>query len=158
MKDATMTTMKANVRKLLALLAAMLLTLTVASGCSSESTASNTDGNTDNASAETQSAAPAEEVAITVTVTGEHDGIEINETTDMSVQAGITALDALQLVCSDVVIEDGDYGPFVTSVNGLANEGTSGWIYTINYDYVPESADAYTLADGDIVTWSYYIG
>lgn len=154
MKKTTMSTQTAKMGKLLALIAAALLTLALSCGCASDNAANNASSSS--AAAEQQSAAPTDEIAITVTVTGNQGDININESVDINVQAGITALDALQLVCSDVTVEDGEYGPFVTSVNGIANAEQSGWIYTIDYDYVPESADAYTLSDGDIVTWSYY--
>ena len=148
-------------KKLLAVLCAALLSCALLFGCTAQSTSNASSGNEASSSAAVSNdapEAPEEEVTISVTVTGEKDGISINDATDMSVAAGVTALDALQLVSSDVIVEESSYGPFVSSIGGLANEGSSGWTYTVNGEYVAESAGTYILADGDVLAWTYYVG
>lgn len=150
----------APLSRIAALLAAGLCALALIAGCTpAADDGARNDAATPAASSSAQEAneAPAAEVSVSVTVNGEANGIVVNDAADMSVEAGATALDALQLVSSDVVVEDSDYGPFVTSISGLANEGASGWTYTINGEYATESAGERILADGDALAWTYYV-
>ena len=55
----------------------------------------------------------------------------------------------------DVTVEDGQYGTYISAINGLAAEGSSGWVYTVNGEQVMESVDACPVADGDTVEFSY---
>ena len=56
---------------------------------------------------------------------------------------------------ADVTVEDGQYGTYISAINGLAAEGSSGWVYTVNGEQVMESVDACPVADGDTVEFSY---
>lgn len=98
-------------------------------------------------------------VAVTIASPKTDDGFETIDAS-VAVPAGSSALDALQAATPDVIVEDGSYGAFVSSINGLAN-GTagaqSGWTYTLNGNYVAESADACILNDGDVVAWEFYV-
>ena len=71
---------------------------------------------------------------------------------------GATALDALEATGLEYVVEDSQYGAFVSSVNGLANgetSATAGWMYELNGEVALESCDELTLSDGDSLTWEY---
>ena len=64
-------------------------------------------------------------------------------------------LSVIQATDADVTVEDGQYGTYISAINGLAAEGSSGWVYTVNGEQVMESADACPVADGDTVEFSY---
>lgn len=66
-----------------------------------------------------------------------------------------TVLELFGYTDLDVVVEDGPYGAFVASINGVANEGTKGWTYTVNEEQVQESAANVKVTQGDSVQWSY---
>lgn len=66
-----------------------------------------------------------------------------------------TVLELFGYTDLDVVVEDGPYGAFVASINGVANEGTKGWTYTVNEEQIQESAANVKVTQGDSVQWSY---
>jgi len=68
---------------------------------------------------------------------------------------GATVLSVIQATDADVTVEDGQYGTYISAINGLAAEGSSGWVYTVNGEQVMESVDACPVADGDTVEFSY---
>ncbi|MBA2476714.1 MAG: DUF4430 domain-containing protein [Actinobacteria bacterium] len=47
------------------------------------------------------------------------------------------------------------FGPFVDQIGRFPSAGTSGWVYKVNGISPPVGADAYKLADGDVVLWYY---
>ena len=69
-------------------------------------------------------------------------------------QTTVTVTDADGQVAS-YTVENGQYGTYISAINGLAAEGSSGWVYTVNGEQVMESADACPVADGDTVEFSY---
>lgn len=98
-------------------------------------------------------------VTVTVASPKTDDGFAPLEAA-VELSAGSSALDGLKAAAADVVVEDGPYGAFVSSINGLANGSAgaqSGWTYTINGEYVSESAGDRTLADGDTLAWEFYV-
>lgn len=89
----------------------------------------------------------------TVTVT-DADGQVASYTVETAAE-GATVLSAIQATDADVTVEDGQYGTYISAINGLAAEGSSGWVYTVNGEQVMESVDACPVADGDTVEFSY---
>lgn len=92
------------------------------------------------------------DVSVVIESTAENDQISENATLEVAEHA--TALEALQAANSDVVIDDG----FVKSIDGLENGAygsMSGWTYSVNGEQPTVGADAYELANGDTVTWTY---
>lgn len=90
-----------------------------------------------------------------VTVTAPGDDGRTVYAGSVEVAQGMTVLDALQATGLDVMVADSEYGAFVESVDGLANEGMKGWTYTVNGEMVQSSADKAEVAPGDAVEWSY---
>ena len=89
----------------------------------------------------------------TVTVT-DADGQVANYTVETAAE-GATVLSVIQATDADVTVENGQYGTYISAINGLAAEGSSGWVYTVNGEQVMESVDACPVADGDTVEFSY---
>lgn len=99
------------------------------------------------------SGAAVELAQTTVTVT-DADGQVASYTVETAAE-GATVLSAIQATDADVTVEDGQYGTYISAINGLAAEGSSGWVYTVNGEQVMESVDACPVADGDTVEFSY---
>lgn len=89
----------------------------------------------------------------TVTVT-DADGQVASYTVETAAE-GATVLSVIQATDADVTVEDGQYGTYISAINGLAAEGSSGWVYTVNGEQVMDSVDACPIADGDTVEFSY---
>lgn len=89
----------------------------------------------------------------TMTVT-DADGQVASYTVETAAE-GATVLSVIQATDADVTVEDGQYGTYISAINGLAAEGSSGWVYTVNGEQVMESVDACPVADGDTVEFSY---
>lgn len=107
---------------------------------------------TSDASSSTSGAA-VELAQTTVTVT-DADGQVASYTVETAAE-GATVLSVIQATDADVTVEDGQYGTYISAINGLAAEGSSGWVYTVNGEQVMESVDACPVADGDTVEFSY---
>lgn len=99
------------------------------------------------------SGAAVELAQTTVTVT-DADGQIASYTVETAAE-GATVLSVIQATDADVTVEDGQYGTYISAINGLAAEGSSGWVYTVNGEQVMESVDACPVADGDTVEFSY---
>lgn len=99
------------------------------------------------------SGAAVELAQTTVTVT-DADG-QVASYTVETAAGGATVLSVIQATDADVTVEDGQYGTYISAINGLAAEGSSGWVYTVNGEQVMESVDACPVADGDTVEFSY---
>lgn len=137
-----------------ALCALLFAALLAGAGCSAPA-ADNADSAGADA-AQTQAASISVQVAIDMP----DNGAAESTTATVEVPAGATAYDALVASGADVQAEDGDYGKFVTSINGVANgsEGeASGWIYKVNDESPSEGCDSYVLQNGDTVTWEFYV-
>ena len=99
------------------------------------------------------SGAAVELAQTTVTVT-DADGQVASYTVETAAE-GATVLSVIQATDADVTVENGQYGTYISAINGLAAEGSSGWVYTVNGEQVMESVDACPVADGDTVEFSY---
>lgn len=99
------------------------------------------------------SGAAVELAQTTVTVT-DADGQVASYTVETAGE-GATVLSVIQATDADVTVEDGQYGTYISAINGLAAEGSSGWVYTVNGEQVMDSVDACPIADGDTVEFSY---
>lgn len=99
------------------------------------------------------SGAAVELAQTTVTVT-DADSQVASYTVETAAE-GATVLSVIQATDADVTVEDGQYGTYISAINGLAAEGSSGWVYTVNGEQVMESVDACPVADGDTVEFSY---
>ena len=127
------------------------LALAVTLGCACALPACSADQAAEDAPAQSQ-AAMSVEVSVT-TAEGEsaYSG-------SVQLPEGATALDALEATGLDYVVEDSQYGMFVSSINGLANgetSATAGWMYSLNGEMALESCDALVLSNGDLLTWEY---
>lgn len=59
-------------------------------------------------------------------------------------------------VCDyDYQIEDSAYGVYVSSIGGIAGQGTDGWQYFVNWQGGTQAAGEYQLSEGDEVLWAY---
>ena len=82
-----------------------------------------------------------------------------------TVIAGSTVFDALLVVTKEAEYETTAYGVFVTSINGVKNEGTASsghawlWYYwdaaTSKWVDLLKAADAYILKPNDSIAWRY---
>lgn len=158
----------------LALVAALALTASLSLfGCSSGDSAASDTAAPDAATeqqASTEQQSPAEQqssaetadtINVTVAIDMPDNGMAESSVVETAIPTGGTAYDALVKSGATVQDEDGEYGKFVTSINGVENgsEGSaSGWVYTVNDQQVTESCDACVLSEGDTVTWSFYVG
>lgn len=89
------------------------------------------------------------------------DGIILN-TREVKVPAGSMAIDALEKALQDGKIEyktnSGDYGKYLTAVNGLGEMSggqESGWVFCLNGDYANVGAGAAVVKDGDRLEMHY---
>lgn len=107
------------------------------------------------ASSESKPADGGATIDVTVAVAANEDkGIAAQEQT-VEVAEGATVLVATEATEFKPVVEDSEYGAYVSSLNGVAAEGNAGWVYTVNGESVMEGADACVLEAGDSVEWSY---
>ena len=122
---------------------------------SSSSSATGTQSGSSSAQSEqsTQDAG----VRVTVTIDARADGGSSSSYT-VSLDPGATAYDALVATGAGVNARSTAMGVYVAAINGYAEKdqgGESGWKYAVNGSYPNYSAGAYTLSDGDAVTWVY---
>lgn len=120
-----------------------------AASSAASSSADSKDAASDDASQANQ------RIVANLVVNGEAGDKVVQFVGEVDVPAESTVLDALKSSDLDLVIEDSSYGPFVQSIDGLANEGSSGWTYTVNGQQVQSSADTQPLLEGDLVEWTY---
>lgn len=122
---------------------------------SSSSSATGTQSGSSSAQSEqsTQDAG----VRVTVTIDARADGGSSSSYT-VSLDPGATAYDALVATGAGINARSTAMGVYVAAINGYAEKdqgGESGWKYAVNGSYPNYSAGAYTLSDGDAVTWVY---
>lgn len=150
-------------KKLAAILTTCALAMAlVLGGCSSEGAAGDTDAAT---SAQTASqGAPSDSAqnaeGVTVSVVMPEGADAESQSAEVSIPAEGTVYDALMATGWDVQAEDGEYGKYVTSINGVANGSLgdmSGWVFTVNGEQVMEGCDACKLAAGDTVEWTFFV-
>lgn len=149
--------------------AAVMIALLGLTGCASNSAASSSTSASASASAEASSSAASDDSASDAADATDQNG-DINVKLSLNSPAaqdsvtyesqvvlpeGSTVLDAFNVTDLNVTIEESAYGPFVTAINGLTNEGTVGWTYTLNGEQVQVGASEQTVEDGDEILWSY---
>ena len=146
-------------KRLFACIAACALFTSLAlAGCGSNAPASSSaasiQGSSSAAAAASQQAdQPGELIETKATIT-DADG----NTTSYTVQipaADATALAVLEATDAEVATENSQYGTYITAINGIAAEGNSGWVYTVNGEQVMEAVDVCPVAAGDTVEFSF---
>lgn len=114
---------------------------------SSSSASSEQQASNENANAEQN--ADAMEVTMTVV---DLEGNEIyNET--VKVEPGSNIFQVLENSDAEYVSEDGEYGAYVTAIEGIEAGANSGWIFTQNGESVMVSADQQEVSNGDTIQW-----
>lgn len=143
-------------KRLFACIAACALFASLAlAGCGSNAPASSSAASTQGSStaASQQADQPGELIETKATIT-DADG----NTTSYTVQipaADATALAVLEATDAEVATENSQYGTYITAINGIAAEGNSGWVYTVNGEQVMEAVDVCPVAAGDTVEFSF---
>lgn len=145
-------------KRLFACIAACALFASLAlAGCGSNAPASSSaasiQGSSSAAATSQQADQPGELIETKATIT-DADG----NTTSYTVQipaADATALAVLEATDAEVATENSQYGTYITAINGIAAEGNSGWVYTVNGEQVMEAVDVCPVAAGDTVEFSF---
>jgi hypothetical protein len=76
------------------------------------------------------------------------------------VSRGADLLNATRIV-AEVDYMLGQWGPFITHINGVGGDANTFWLYYIwnetsaNWDYGLVAADLYVLQEGEILSWVY---
>lgn len=107
------------------------------------------------AASESKPADNAASVEVSVAVAANDDQDIKAQEQDVKIAEDATVLDATKASSFEPVVVDSEYGAYVSSLCGVAAEGNSGWVYTVNGESVMEGADACVLKAGDSVEWSY---
>ena len=138
-------------------LVAALLSGALMTGCASQDSGASSSDSSAAAASSPESSAAASDAAgkVTVTLTSPAADDAVTYEGDADIEDGATVLDVLEGTGLEMVIEDSEYGAYVSSIEGLANEGMLGWVFTVNGQQINVSADQQTLVDGDSVEWSY---
>ena len=118
-------------------------------------------GSGDTTGQQQQTDAPSEE-AITVTIDisyPDESGLADVEDATVTVDSESSVLNALITYGNandiEVLTDESSENPYVTSINGVAETDTAGWVYEVNDEMVMESADACILTDGDSISWDF---
>lgn len=136
------------------ILAVSLTVLTCScSAADTQSTSSSTTAS--DMSTTTDASAPVEQNDITIKVTSPEGPNAIDVAQELSVAKDATVLEALRATELDITVVDGPYGAYVEAIGNIANEGTSGWTYTVNGEQIPISAGEAIVNAGDSVEWTY---
>ncbi|MEI3376441.1 MAG: DUF4430 domain-containing protein [Coriobacteriales bacterium] len=155
-KSGRFAPVNAAMKRLFACIAALaLLCSLVLAGCgSSPSSSTSANDAQGSATASSQTAEqPGESIEAKVTITDAE-----GQTTSYTVQvpaAEATVLAALEATDAEAVIEDSQYGKYITTINGIAAAGNSGWVYTVNGEQVMDAVDVCPVAAGDTVEFSF---
>jgi len=74
------------------------------------------------------------------------------------VPIGSSLLNATQAI-AEVEYTIGTYGVFVTKINGVGGESNAYWLWYFwngtGWEWGPVACDAYTLRNGEIISWLY---
>ncbi len=93
-------------------------------------------------------------VTVNIAIVGK-DGELIYAPGEITVQEsgdwGLTALGALDATGVSYEVEEYDWGPYVTSINGQAGDPNGGWLYTVNDESPLVGMHQYDLQDGDCI-------
>lgn len=137
--------------RLLSLVAALALAVCVApfvSGCSVSSTTTTTiSGSVDEGS-------PNNVITVELTIDGSLGEGGATSTKEVTLPGGSTVLDVLNASDAKVTVEDSDYGPYVTAINGVAAHDSYGWTYTVNGKQPTVGAAECKVNAGDTIVWT----
>lgn len=101
-----------------------------------------------------------EDIAITINISyPDESNLDDVEDAAMIVEDKSSVLEALTTYADEngieVEMDESSENPYVTSINGVAESDTAGWIYEVNNETVMESADMYILENGDVISWFF---
>ncbi len=135
---------------------AAMLSMALLSGCASGQPAASSSqaASASSASAAVQQQEPALTATVVVKDADDPDAAPASYPVELAM-ADATAFDAFQAAGIEAVVEDSEYGKYISSIGGKAAEGTSGWVYTVNGQQVMESIDSFKLSDGDTIEFEY---
>lgn len=72
---------------------------------------------------------------------------------------GMTAFDALTKAATEaggtIEATDSQYGKYIQAINGVKEDGTKFWLFTVNGEMAPQSSDATILKSGDSVEFNF---
>lgn len=55
----------------------------------------------------------------------------------------------------NVTYSSAQYGAFISSINGIENQATAYWLYSVDGEEAQVGVDFYVLEDGDAVEWTF---
>lgn len=67
-------------------------------------------------------------------------------------EGGKTALELLK-IHAEVETDQYDFGELVTSINGVASDGSKYWTFYVNDQMASEGAGDYETEDSDVIEW-----
>lgn len=91
-----------------------------------------------------------EEISVSLTIDKADDTVE--RSVDIPVNA--TVFDAVNSTFA-VEYTEYDFGYFITSIDGLEQNETHSWLYSVNNESATTSVNNYVLQDGDDVEFRY---
>ena len=118
-----------------------------ASGKGSSSGTASSSGTTSGTSSAPAQPVKSSEVTVRVSAGGSSGKLTLAK--------GSTVYDALLALGVSVNAENTEYGVYVTSINGVAEDANHGWTYTVNGSMPNVSASGYRVSDGDSIVWTY---
>lgn len=86
---------------------------------------------------------------------GSGSDASVTYSAQVSIPNGTMVIDLFSVANLKVVVQESYYGALVTSIDGIENDGPSGWVYTINGEQVMDSAENVVLTANDVVEWEY---
>lgn len=94
-------------------------------------------------------------VTVTISADGTVGGGSAVGPITLTFDEGATVYDALANTGWSPLAEWGAFGAYVTSIDGVAAGPNTGWTYTVNGSQPNYACSAYTLADGDVIQWTF---
>ena len=130
-------------------------------GTTSSSSSQTGSSSGSSASAGAQGAQQSSTITVHVSVDASAAGGGTLASTSLSLKRGASAYDALRATGLSVNARSTVYGVYVAAIGGFAefdHGDGSGWTYYVNGVFADRSAGAWTLSDGDSVSWVYVAG
>ena len=93
--------------------------------------------------------AKADSLQVTLVIEGHHISKQV------TVASGASVFDVLKASGVAYEAQSGAFGAYVTSIDGQAAAGSSGWTYQVNGTQPNVACSAYSVASGDTITWTY---
>ncbi|MDO4546131.1 MAG: DUF4430 domain-containing protein [Bacillota bacterium] len=111
-------------------------------------------------SSDSGSADDAATISVTIDIDfPDESGVADVDDLSIDVADGSSVLDVLNAYADanegEIIMDESSSTPYVTSINGVAQTDTAGWVYEVNDEMVMESAGDYTVAAGDKIDWSF---